>query len=98
LRNFQRNASCARVQRTSRFQFRLASRNGPDDSSKLPRVMFPQHTPRSGRRLGPALWLAAIVGISACATAPGAHVPNLFDAQRQVDRYITSGQYEAELA
>jgi len=40
--------------------------------------------------------IALVAVTSACATRP--HVNNLFDAQRNVERYITSGEYDRDFA
>lgn len=42
------------------------------------------------------LWFALIT--AACATLPAGTVVNVFDAQQSVDRYITSGRYDADFA
>jgi acid phosphatase len=43
--------------------------------------------------------LALACGTIACSTSGlPAHVPNLFDAQQQVERYIASGRYDADFA
>lgn len=42
-------------------------------------------------------WLAASA-MAGCAPARSSTVTNLFDAQRQIDRYIDSGRYQADFA
>lgn len=53
--------------------------------------------PKHSLRTWSGLWLAALI-TAACATLPGGTVVNLFDAQQSVDRYITSGKYDADFA
>jgi acid phosphatase len=45
-----------------------------------------------------ALWVAAVFSVAACAIPPATAVPNLFEAQQRVERYISSGQYDADFA
>jgi predicted secreted acid phosphatase len=53
--------------------------------------------PAMTERLRPLLVLVAIV-VTACASSPTAHVQNLYDVQRNVERYIASGAYERDFA
>jgi acid phosphatase len=48
-------------------------------------------------RLPPLLVLVALV-VTACASSPTAHVENLYDVQRNVERYIASGGYDRDFA
>jgi acid phosphatase len=48
-------------------------------------------------RLRPLIVLVAIV-VTACASSPTARVQNLYDVQRNVERYITSGAYDRDFA
>jgi acid phosphatase len=48
-------------------------------------------------RLRPLLVLVAIV-VTACASSPTARVQNLYDVQRNVERYIASGRYDRDFA
>src|SRR5262249_61154068 len=51
------------------------------------------------RRISTASLLAAAIWSTASATGPSAPpVPNLYDAQQQIERYIASGQYERYFA
>ena len=45
----------------------------------------------------PSLWLTAALSLSGCASTT-TQVPNVFDVQRQVGRYIDGGPYEADFA
>jgi predicted secreted acid phosphatase len=45
-----------------------------------------------------ALWITSAVVASACASVPVGTVPNLFEAQQSVERYIASGRYDADFA
>src|SRR5262245_6802124 len=49
------------------------------------------------RRVRPLLLLVALAG-SACASSSKPHVANLYDVQRNVDRYIASGEYDRDFA
>jgi predicted secreted acid phosphatase len=50
-------------------------------------------------RIRTALPLLALLTVAGCASGSSAsHVANLFDVQRDVDRYIDSGRYAADLA
>src|SRR5262245_1669918 len=49
------------------------------------------------RRVRPLLLLVALAA-SACASSSKAHVANLYDAQRNVERYIASGEYDRDFA
>jgi acid phosphatase len=53
-----------------------------------------------GRVARRAVFFAALgLALAACGSARAPHVvPNLFDVQKQVDAYITSGRYEADCA
>jgi predicted secreted acid phosphatase len=53
--------------------------------------------PAMTERLRPLLVLVAIV-VTACASSPAAHVQNLYDVQRNVERYIASGAYDRDFA
>jgi len=48
-------------------------------------------------RFRPLLGLVALL-LTACASSPAAHVQNLFDVQRNVERYIASGEYDRDFA
>ena len=50
------------------------------------------------RRLFSTLIALIAVTTSACATSSASSVINLFDAQRQIERYLASGQYDADVA
>ena len=51
------------------------------------------------RRISTASLLAAAIWSTACATGSSAPpVPNLYDAQQKIERYIASGQYERDFA
>jgi acid phosphatase len=51
------------------------------------------------RRLGRLLlWLTFTIAASACAPAPTETVPNVYDTQQGVDRYISSGRYDTDFA
>jgi len=53
------------------------------------------------RRIARTLSLLSMLLLAvstACARAPGPHVRNLYDAEREVDRYIASGQYDRDVA
>jgi len=49
------------------------------------------------QRIRPLIVLVAIV-VTACASSPTARVQNLYDVQRNVERYITSGAYDRDFA
>jgi predicted secreted acid phosphatase len=53
--------------------------------------------PVLGRRLRPFAVLFALAAGS-CAGPPRPHVDNLFDVQRNVERYIASGEYDRDFA
>ena len=53
--------------------------------------------PAMTERLRPLLVLVAIV-VTACASSPTAHVQNLYDVQKNVERYIASGAYDRDFA
>ena len=44
------------------------------------------------------VWLASTVVSSACASLPVEPIPKIYEAQQAVDRYITSGRYDADFA
>jgi predicted secreted acid phosphatase len=44
------------------------------------------------------VWITSAVASSACASLPVGTVPNLFEAQQSVERYIASGRYDADFA
>jgi predicted secreted acid phosphatase len=53
------------------------------------------------RRIARKLALLSILFLTistACARVPRPHVSNLFDAEREVDRYVASGQYDRDFA
>ncbi|PWT81167.1 MAG: hypothetical protein C5B57_11035, partial [Blastocatellia bacterium] len=54
---------------------------------------------RSRRTLPVVLtWTLTFLSLSACALPSATAVPNLFEAQQRVERYISSGAYDADFA
>ena len=64
---------------------------GNASSSVLMRTLRLRHTAF-------VVWLASTVVSSACASLPVEPIPKIYEAQQAVDRYITSGRYDADFA